>query len=574
MTGNIPTNAASAAPTASSGEAAAGEAPITMFGPDFPFAYDDFVAHPDGIGSVPASAYGTRVAIIGGGLSGMLAARELLRMGLRPVVYEADQIGGRMRSLPFDSYPDVVAEMGSMRFPPSSTTLFHYLDEMGLRTTPFPNPLAEATPSTVVDLKGESHVARTLEDLPEVYREVADAWTRTLEEHAELRPLQDALRARDVAAIKRIWNELIRRYDDETFYGFLSRSKHFESFRLREIFGQVGFGTGGWDTDYPNSILEILRVVVTAADDEHRGIVGGSQQLPVRLWERPVDGAAHWPAGTSVRSLHDGGSPRPAVTVLRRTHPNRFTITDAAGVTDTFDAVVYTAQSWMLLNTIKTDESLLPIDHWTAIERTHYMASSKVFVLVDRPFWKDIDPETGGPVMSMTLTDRMSRGTYLLDQGDDRPGLICLSYTWADDSLKLLPLDANERAEIMLDSLSKIYPRLDIRSHIIASPVTISWEAEKAFMGAFKANLPGHYRYQERLYTAFMQDRLPEQYRGLFLAGDDVSWTAGWAEGAVTTALNAVWGVMHHFGGTTTPSNPGPGDVFDQIAPLVLGDRG
>ena len=25
-----------------------------------------------------------------------------------------------------------------------------------------------------------------------------------------------------------------------------------------------------------------------------------------------------------------------------------------------------------------------------------------------------------------------------------------------------------------------------------------------------------------------------------FLAGDDVSWTAGWAEGAVTTALNAV----------------------------------
>ncbi len=54
----------------------------------------------------------------------------------------------------------------------------------------------------------------------------------------------------------------------------------FQSFRLREIFGQVGFGTGGWDTDYPNSILEILRVVATAADDHHRGIVGGSQQLP------------------------------------------------------------------------------------------------------------------------------------------------------------------------------------------------------------------------------------------------------------------------------------------------------
>ena len=37
-------------------------------------------------------------------------------------------------------------------------------------------------------------------------------------------------------------------------------------------------------------------------------------------------------------------------------------------------------------------------------------------------------------------------------------------------------------------------------------------------------------------------------------------------------ALNAVWGVMHHFGGGTAPENPGPGDVFDQIAPLRLED--
>jgi tryptophan 2-monooxygenase len=543
-----------------------------MFGPDFPFAYDDYVRSPHGIGSVPESVHGTAVAIVGGGLSGMLAARELLRMGLRPVVYEADQIGGRMRSVPFEGHDGIVAEMGSMRFPPSSTTLFHYLAEVGLETQEFPNPLSDATTSTVVDLKGETHYARTLEDLPPIYAEVARAWQQTLEKLADLSTLQEAIRTRDVVRLKEIWNELVRRYDDETFYGFLARSDAFRSFRLREIFGQVGFGTGGWDTDYPNSILEILRVVATAADDHHRSIVGGSQQLPLRLWEQPVAGAAYWPEGTSVRGLHEGGRPRGAVVDLRRTAPNHFTITDAGGRIDTYPAVVYTAQSWMLLSNITSDERLLPIDHWTAIERTHYMGSSKVFVLVDRPFWKDIDPATGREVMSMTLTDRMSRGTYLLDQGDDRPGLICLSYTWADDSLKLLPLDANARTEIMLGSLRKIYPDVDIRSHIIATPVTITWESEPAFMGAFKANLPGHYRYQERLFTHFMQDDLPQEHRGLFLAGDDVSWTAGWAEGAVTTALNAVWGVMHHFGGATPPENPGPGDVFDTIAPLRLSD--
>jgi tryptophan 2-monooxygenase len=549
--------------------------PLTMFGPDFPFAYDDYLAHPAGLGSVPEAAFGTEVAVIGGGLSGIVTAYELMRLGLRPVVYEAGEIGGRLRSTAFGGHPGVVAEMGAMRFPPSSTAFFHYVDRVGLDTVRFPNPLDASTSSTVVDLKGHTEYARTLDDLPPVYRQVADAWHETLVHGARLVPMQDAIRDRDPMRIKAIWNELVERLDNQTFYGFLCDSPAFKSFRHREIFGQVGFGTGGWDTDFPSSILEILRVVYTGADDDHRSIVGGSQQLPLRLWDRAPDDLspgdlAHWPAGTTLRSLHAGGEPRPAVTRLHRTDPNHITVTDARGDIRTYAAAVFTAQSWMLLSRIGCDPGLFPIDHWTAIERTHYMGSTKLFALVDRPFWKDVDPETGRDVMSMTLSDRMTRGTYLLDQGPGKPGLVCLSYTWSDDSLKWLPLSRDERLEVMLASLREIYPQVDLRRHIIATPVTVSWEAEPDFMGAFKANLPGHYRYQRRLFTHFVQDGMPERYRGLFLAGDDISWTAGWAEGAIQTALNAVWGVMRHFGGTTSPENPGPGDRFDELAPVEL----
>ncbi|RSS90197.1 amine oxidase, partial [Streptomyces sp. WAC02707] len=160
--------------------------PITMFGPDFPYAYDDFLAHPAGLGQIPATEHGTEVAVIGGGLSGIVAAYELMKMGLKPVVYEADKIGGRLRTVGFDGCDEsLTAEMGAMRFPPSSTALQHYIDLVGLETRPFPNPLAEATPSTVVDLKGETHYAETLDDLPQVYRDVADAWARCLEEGAD-----------------------------------------------------------------------------------------------------------------------------------------------------------------------------------------------------------------------------------------------------------------------------------------------------------------------------------------------------------------------------------------------------
>jgi monoamine oxidase len=561
----------SAVPTAIHHDEPAGR-PITMFGPDFPFAYDDYLAHPAGLGAVPPERHGTEVAVIGGGLSGIVTAYELMKLGLRPVVYEIAEIGGRLRTVRFPGCPDdVVAEMGAMRFPPASTALFHYIDKVGLATTPFPNPLAPETPSTVVDLKGQSHYARTPADLPAVFGEVAAAWDRTLAEHASFAEMQTAIRDRDAKTIKRLWNELVPRLDNQTFYGFLCDSPAFASFRNREIFGQVGFGTGGWDTDFPNSILEILRVVYTGADDEHRSIVGGSQQLPVRLWEHAPSELAFWPAGTSLATLH-GGRPHPGVTRLHRTAPNNITVTDAHGNIRTFAAAVFTAQSWMLLSKIECDEALFPIDHWTAIERTHYMESSKVFVPVDRPFWLDPDPATGRDTMSMTLTDRMPRGTYLLGDDPDAPAVICLSYTWADDSLKWLPLSVTERVEVMLQSLREIYPGVDVRRHLIGDPVTVSWEAEPHFMGAFKANLPGHYRYQHRLFTHFKQDSLPARHRGLFLAGDDVSWTAGWAEGAVQTALNAVWGVLNHFGGATHPANPGPGDGFDDIAPVTLPD--
>lgn len=565
MSANVP-----AAVPDEHGSRATTERPLTMFGPDFPFAYDDYLNHPAGIGSVPATAHGTEVAIIGGGLAGIVAAYELMKMGLKPVLYEADEIGGRLRTSEFEGCDGALnAEMGAMRFPPSSTAFQHYLDLVGLETKPFPNPLSPDTPSTVVDLKGESHYARTLEDLPEVYHQVMRAWNDCLEEGADFTAMQRAIRERDVPRIREIWSELVEKLDNQTFYGFLCDSAAFRSFKHREIFGQVGFGTGGWDTDFPNSILEILRVVYTGADDDHRGIVGGSQQLPRMLWEREPAKIVHWPHGTSLSSLHEGHH-RPAVTRLGRTAHNGITVTDTAGDIRTYQAALFTAQSWMLLSKIDCAESLLPIDHWTAVERTHYMESSKLFVPVDRPFWLDADEETGRDVMSMTLTDRMTRGTYLLDNGPDQPAVICLSYTWCDDSLKWLPLDANERMEVMLKSLGGIYPRVDIRSHIIGNPLTVSWENEPYFMGAFKANLPGHYRYQRRLFTHFMQDRLPADKRGLYLAGDDISWTAGWAEGAVQTALNAVWGVMHQFGGGTDATNPGPGDLYDSIAPVEL----
>ncbi len=545
--------------------------PISMFGPDFPFGYDDFLQNPAGLGSVPAAAYGTEVAIIGAGIAGIVAAYELMKLGLKPEIYEADRIGGRLRSAPFVDGDGAFAELGAMRFPPSSASLFHYINLVGLQTKPFPNPLTDAAHSTLIELGGQEYYARRPSDLPVIFQDVEKAWQHALDEGAHFAALQAAILSRNAGAIKSIWNPLVNRLDEESFYGFIAKSTAFKrlGFRAREIFGQVGFGTGGWDTDYPNSILEILRVVATRADDDHQSVIGGIEQLPRRQWAHAPD-CVYWPAGTSLASLH-GNTPRPAVTRIAPAE-KKFAITDRYGNTSEFAAAIVTCQVWLLSARIDCAESLFHHDLWMAMERSHYMQSSKTFVMVDRPFWRDVDAATGRDVMSITLSDRLTRGTYLMDNGPDKRGVMCLSYTWNDDAIKWISLPLDERMRLMLHSLKQIYPNVNISQHIIGQPITVSWESDPNFMGAFKANLPGHYRYQRRLFSHFMQDDFAPEHRGIFLAGDDISWTAGWAEGAVTTALNAVAGTIRHLGGSSHAANPDAIDAWDNLQPVRLAD--
>jgi monoamine oxidase len=554
-------------------ETAAALRAITTFGPDFPFPFDDWIKHPAGLGTLPADQLGTEIAIVGGGIAGISAAYELMKLGLKPVIYEAGRIGGRLRSEPFEGDSGLIAELGGMRFPESSVCFYHYLDLLGLVTRPFPNPLDAATPSTLLDLEGDQVYVEADKNLPQVLQEISDAWRDALEEHAEFSAVQTAIRDRDVVRLKEIWNRLVPLWDERTFYDFVATSQAFRRhpFRHREIFGMVGFGTGGWDSDFPNSMLEILRVAYTNLDENQRMVVGGVEQLPRKLWAHAPEKLAFWPPGTSLSSLHQG-SPRPAVTRIARAGGNKFEVTDRWGGVRRYPAVLVTCQSWLLTTHIDCDESLLSQPLWMALDRTRYMQSSKTFVMVDRPFWKDRDPVTGRYAMSMTLTDRITRGTYLFDEGEGKPASICLSYSWMGDALKVLPLSIDQRVTLMLKALKQVYPNVDIASHIIGSPITVSWESDPNFLGAFKGALPGHYRYNHRMYTHFMQAQKPPAEKGIFLAGDGISWTPAWAEGAIQTALNAVWGIMDHLGGSSDPANPGPGDLFEKLGPLALPD--
>ena len=66
--------------------------------------------------STKTTSSSTDVLIVGAGLAGLAAARELMHKGLRVVVIEArDRVGGRVHTSTFESDPTAKVDVGAWK---------------------------------------------------------------------------------------------------------------------------------------------------------------------------------------------------------------------------------------------------------------------------------------------------------------------------------------------------------------------------------------------------------------------------------------------------------------------------
>ncbi len=188
-----------------------------------------------------------------------------------------------------------------------------------------------------------------------------------------------------------------------------------------------------------------------------------------------------------------------------------------------------------------------------ALRNLYMINSSKLFIRTRTKFWLN----SSDRIPANIQTEEMPRAIYLLDYPQTENGVVCVSYTWEDDSVRLLGLEPEERFRIFKKCIDNTCPALGRNLVAVNGEIiSIDWQAEPFYYGAFKLQLPGQDQNLRHAYYQFQSVLAPHLDRGVYLAGDGVSWTGGWIEGALHTGINAACAVAKRLGAELPAGSP------------------
>jgi len=568
----------------------------TATGQSFPyidtpdFSYDQWLLNlqSENLSPIGTVSNAPTVAVIGGGVSGLCAAYELMRAGCSVAVFEqAAEVGGRCASDTFGSDLSDIAEMGSMRFPPSEFILNYYLTKFGLIPSDisglpdFPDP---GVVPTYICYGGQAPQIWTKANssAPAGFATVYNGWialvSQGLTTTGNLPTLLSAtqitalLQQNNIAAATVAWQNYLNVFGQQTFYsalqsiftgtsGYAIPGGTAWSFADFDKFGALGIGSGGFGPLYPISFTEILRIVVDGLENTQKFLQpnsflkNGIRSLPLTFAQA---------LGSAVATSS------PISAISGNVASGFYLITPTGGNYGPFVRVIVattTRSMELTLSLTNYTQGLVSPQVAQAIMRTHVVSSNKVAALIPN-FW------SGNPGAVRALqTDNIAHQVYTLDytaygSGTPDPNGVCfISYVWDDDAVKQqsitdgAPTGSAENQTLysyLFNAIQNIGDPVKTWANSNLQPLNgdytdnvifEEWQSSPYFGGAFKLSQPGQDQYTQMMFFDYQKAGSTGD-TGVYIAGDCLSWTSGWVEGGLTTGLNAAAGVIASLGGT------------------------
>lgn len=265
--------------------------------PDLCFNYRKLVEQESGIATATQPDY--KICIVGAGVTGLTAARELLRCGFNNVTLleQSQRIGGRHLTVLNSGQSAFLGqtpfEMGAMRMPmfnrvgeaplEGQSLLAHYCKCFELRLSDFPNPGSAHVRSTGIYLReglleGQSEPQMLIWKNPE--GDTPPPTEKLQQVYAKWRHVADQM-TRQVAQVygapqwEGLWAAIVARYQNLSFRDLVTlpsqtwNADHPDDFgglgmspEESTIFYSIGIGDGSWGAFYDVCCLYPLRTAI------------------------------------------------------------------------------------------------------------------------------------------------------------------------------------------------------------------------------------------------------------------------------------------------------------------------
>ena len=559
------------------------------------------------------------VAIIGGGVSGTYSAWRLQEAQgdhQRIQLFEyGDRIGGRLFSITLPGLPNVVAEVGGMRWMPATeddtgghVMVDKLVDFLKLPKKDFPmgNEQPEDHPvgakNNLFYLRGERFRLRDFTEAPEKIPYNL-AWSERgfgpedlqVKVMNSIYPGFDQLSLAEQMQVK-VFGKEIWRYG---FWDLLYRVLSNEGYQFMK-------DAGGYEANVANASA-VTQLPATEYSDTTKFLTlkTGFQTLPLTLAQRFVDVPGGLvPAEQRVQmnrrlvSLqYSDDTEYPYRLHFQPTRTVDGTTTDL----DVPEEIVHARQVILAMprRSLELIESPLFQDPWLKENLGSVLVQSafKLFLAYEQPWWRSLGLVAGRSVTDLPIRQCYYMGTECEQEGGEKTlnSLLMASYNdigtvpfWKGlegglpfegyqpkslqgrvDANEIVPRTQNQVSEEMVRIAQRQVTSLHDQVELPApySAVYHAWDTDPYGGGwhEWKANF--------RLDLIIQGMRHPVQDQSVYIVGEAYSYGQGWVEGALTTAEST----LQDFFGLPRPSwlpaayqllpEPGPTDIADPAPP-------